>query len=123
MSSNILIGAWLYKDAEGRKIVATDKKLLVGSEEEDWEPISLVIPIAKIKEWCEAYREIEGEQEDEIELRDLEKYLELCNICNYVESEEKLEKIKNVLTKEYKTESEMYGNIVYQIRKIVGVIE
>lgn len=63
MSSNILIGAWLYNDVEGRKIVATGKKLLVGSNEEDWEQISLVIPISDIKKWHSTYQEVEEEEE------------------------------------------------------------
>jgi|GEM_PF-5006152 len=63
MGGNILIQAWLYNDSKGTKLASTDKRVMVGSRDEDWEPIYLAIPITDIKKWSDTYSEIEGEED------------------------------------------------------------
>jgi hypothetical protein len=64
MGSKMLIQAWLYNDNKGTKLATTDKSVMVGAKEEDWEQISLVIPVSVLKEWVEAYQEVEGEEDE-----------------------------------------------------------
>ncbi len=63
MGGNILIQAWLYDDSKGTKLATTDKSIMVGAKEKDWEPIYLAIPITDIKKWSDTYSEIEGEED------------------------------------------------------------
>ncbi len=66
MGSKMLIQAWLYNDSKGTKLATTDKSAMVGAKEEDWEQITLMIPVSVLKEWAEAYKEVDEDEADYI---------------------------------------------------------